>query len=282
MTEKSSTSATKRPQALSVSPVRISGSVSTRPARPARPSDRNRLFQPASYPDPRPENGKIYDNLYSLHTVYIRVLPFLAISCHISPSLAKPCKACPILADWRLPAVYSRSKSNKKEIIRPQSRRFVPGDAPRSDGQCLRALRAPREEAPLPLWERGLGRGHSRDLILTSQRPIPATLPIRTRISATEPYDTRGLYDTKTISSIENHSHQLVSIAPPASARETTMFCGFRIFPDKKCFSFRKTASGKNDGNVAPVRSTTCTARPEDCLESRSSRFRITNCELLS
>ena len=69
---------------------------------------------------------------------------------------------------------------------------------------------------------------------------------------------------------------------PQAGARETTMFCGFRIFPDKKCFSFRKTASGKNDGNVARVRSTTCTERPEDGLESRRSRFRTTKIDFLN
>ena len=52
----------------------------------------------------------------------------------------RPYMACPILADWRLPPALSRSKPVKKGMIRTQSRRFVPGDAPL-----------------LPLWEKGLG-----------------------------------------------------------------------------------------------------------------------------
>ena len=65
----------------SVSAVSVDGqcrrSVST---RPTRPSDRNRLFQPASYPVPRPEIGKNYENRDSLHTVYIQIPPFPAVS----------------------------------------------------------------------------------------------------------------------------------------------------------------------------------------------------------
>ena len=96
MTEKSPASATRQPaicrgdrSGRPSNKQRASGqcrrSVST---RPARPSDRNRLFQPASYPLPRPENGKIYENRDSLHTVYIHVLPFLAISRHFLPFFA--------------------------------------------------------------------------------------------------------------------------------------------------------------------------------------------------
>ena len=62
------------------------------------------------------------------------------------------CWACPLFADWRLPAVCLLSKLEKRHMIRPNNRRFIPRD-----------LRAP------PCGRGDLGvRGHTRDHISTS------------------------------------------------------------------------------------------------------------------
>ena len=90
MSEKSSTSVTKRPQALTVSPVRVSTTIRSQPSLPAcKPSLS------------RPKNGKnqakILQYLYCIYTTTARSIlyvyysrhfsPFLAVSRHFPPSL---------------------------------------------------------------------------------------------------------------------------------------------------------------------------------------------------
>ena len=122
MTEKSSTSATRqpalcrgdrsgRPSNKERSGVCVAGQC--RRSVPTRPSDRNRLFQPASYPVPCPENGKIYENLDSLHTVYIHALPFLAISCHFLPFLAISCHFSPLFCRLLTVPAFIRRQIHK-------------------------------------------------------------------------------------------------------------------------------------------------------------------------
>ena len=61
------------------------------------------------------------------------------------------------MSETRFMTEKSSTSATRQRAICRGDRSGRPSNKQRAAGQCLRDLRAPRDEAPLPLWERGLG-----------------------------------------------------------------------------------------------------------------------------